>query len=166
MYMQNDTGRNIAAAINGIEFDTSELAKDQTLQDTNAALGDINTTLQGITTSDPPTDTTQQSIASAISGLGQTLGSDRALIDGSNIANPSAFRTNLGVKSKPVTGTTDNNGNIFLNLADTSIVYCVQVGNLIGVPFLYNNVWYASIRQTNNFAAKANTSVTVTVYYY
>lgn len=97
MYMQNDTGRNIAAAINGIEFDTSELVKDQTLQDTNSALGDINTTLQGITTSDPPTDTTQQSIASAISGLGQTLGSDRALIDGSNIGDKATFRSNIGL---------------------------------------------------------------------
>ena len=43
------------------------------------------------------TDTTGQSIASAISGLGQTLGSDRALIDGSNIANPSTFRQSIGL---------------------------------------------------------------------
>ena len=42
-------------------------------------------------------DTTGQSIASAISGLGQTLGSDRALIDGSNIANPSTFRQSIGL---------------------------------------------------------------------
>ena len=42
------------------------------------------------------TDTTGQSIASAISGLGQTLGSDKANIDGSNIANPSTFRSAIG----------------------------------------------------------------------
>lgn len=42
------------------------------------------------------TDDTGQRIASAISGLGTALGSDRALIDGSNIANPSAFRSALG----------------------------------------------------------------------
>ena len=41
-------------------------------------------------------DTTGQSIASAISGLGQTLGSDKANIDGSNIANPSTFRSAIG----------------------------------------------------------------------
>lgn len=98
MYMQNDTGRSIAAAIGDIEFDTSGLAKDATLQATNSALGAINSTLGGITTNDPPTDTTQQSIASAISGLGATLGSDKANIDGSNIANPSAFRTAINAQ--------------------------------------------------------------------
>lgn len=51
------------------DIDTSGLAKDTTLQATNTALGNINTTLGGITTNDPPTDTTQQSIASAINSL-------------------------------------------------------------------------------------------------
>lgn len=91
------TVEQLTQAIGGI--DTSGLAKDITLQATNTALGNINTTLGGITTNDPPTDTTQQSIASAISGLGTALGSDRALIDGSNIANPSAFRQNIGAVS-------------------------------------------------------------------
>ena len=42
-------------------------------------------------------DTTGQSIASAITALGSTLGSDKANIDGYNIANPSAFRQNIGL---------------------------------------------------------------------
>lgn len=42
-------------------------------------------------------DISLQSIASAISGLGATLGSDKANISGDNIANPSAFRSNIGI---------------------------------------------------------------------
>ena len=95
------TVEQLAQAVGGI--DTSGLAKDTTLQATNTALGNINTTLGGITTNDPPTDTTQRSIASAISGLGATLGSDKANISGDNIANPSAFRSNIGITLKTVT---------------------------------------------------------------
>ena len=51
------------------------------------------------------TDTTGQSIASAISGLGATLGSDKANISGDNIANPSAFRSNIGIVLQTVTAT-------------------------------------------------------------
>lgn len=89
------TVEQLAQAVGGI--DTSGLAKDTTLQATNTALGNINTTLGGITTNDPPTDTTQQSIAAAISGLGTALGSDRALIDGSNIGDKETFRNNIGL---------------------------------------------------------------------
>lgn len=45
------------------------------------------------------TDDTGQSIASAITALGSTLGSDKANIDGSNIANPSAFRSAIGAQA-------------------------------------------------------------------
>ena len=43
------------------------------------------------------TDTTGQSIASAISGLGTALGANKADIDGGNIANPSAFRQSIDI---------------------------------------------------------------------
>lgn len=43
------------------------------------------------------TDTTGQSIASAISGLGTALGSDKANISGDNIASPATFRQNIGL---------------------------------------------------------------------
>ena len=58
------------------------------------------------------TDTTGQSIVSAISGLGQLLGADKANIDGSNIASPSTFRGNIGAQGQftfygDTTGTTE-----------------------------------------------------------
>ena len=43
------------------------------------------------------TDTTGQSIASAISGLGTALGSDKANISGDNIADKATFRRNIEV---------------------------------------------------------------------
>lgn len=90
------TVEQLAQAVGGI--DTSGLVKDSTAQATNTILGNINTTLGGITTNDPPTDTTQQSIATAISALGQLLGSDKANISGDNIANKALFRSNIGLQ--------------------------------------------------------------------
>lgn len=95
---------NLVTAVGNI--DTSTLAQDSTLQDVVTAIGNIsggsdpvtNTTVNSLCK-----DTTGQSIASAISGLGTTLGSDRALIDGSNIANPSAFRQNIGLDNTTYT---------------------------------------------------------------
>lgn len=62
---------------------------------------DIETRLAAIETAlaSLMADTTGQSIVSAISGLGQTLGSDRALIDGSNIGDKATFRANIGASS-------------------------------------------------------------------
>ena len=86
------TGRQLAQAVGGI--DTTGLVKDSTLQATNTELSNI--------------DITGQSIASAISGLGQTLGSDRALIDGSNIGDKATFRTNIGLGYSVTTQTYDS----------------------------------------------------------
>ncbi|MBQ2285008.1 MAG: hypothetical protein II244_05025, partial [Clostridia bacterium] len=91
------TGRQLAQAVGGI--DTTGLVKDSTLQATNTELSNI--------------DITGQSIASAISGLGATLGSDKANIDGSNIVDKSTFRTNIGVidifsVGQTYTGNVDN----------------------------------------------------------
>lgn len=90
---------NLVTAVGNI--DTSSLAQDSTLQDVATAIGNIsggsdpvtNTTVNSLCK-----DTTGQSIASAITALGSTLGSDKANIDGSNIANPSAFRANIGLQ--------------------------------------------------------------------
>lgn len=89
---------NLVTAVGNI--DTSSLAQDSTLQDVVTAIGNIsggsdpvtNTTVNSLCK-----DTTGQSIASAISGLGATLGSDRALIDGSNIGDKATFRSNIGL---------------------------------------------------------------------
>lgn len=89
---------NLVTAVGNI--DTSSLAQDSTLQDVVTAIGNIsggsdpvtNTTVNSLCK-----DTTGQSIASAISGLGQTLGSDKANISGDNIASPATFRQNIGI---------------------------------------------------------------------
>lgn len=77
------TGRQLAQAVGGI--DTGGLAKDTTLQATNTALGNINTT--------------EQSIATAINNLGQLLGNDKANISGDNIVDKATFRTNIGINA-------------------------------------------------------------------
>ena len=61
------------------EYVTSPMMLDSTGQDIKDSLDDIK---------------------SAVQGLGTALGSDRALIDGSNIANPSAFKTNIGLNTQ------------------------------------------------------------------
>lgn len=81
------TGRQLAQAVGGI--DTGGLVKDSTVQATNTALGNINTT--------------EQSIATAINSLGQTLGSDKANISGDNIANKLLFRENIGLGVETLT---------------------------------------------------------------
>lgn len=137
------TVEQLAQAVGGI--DTSGLVKDSTAQATNTLLGNINTTLGGITTNDPPTDTTQQSIASAISGLGATLGANKADIDGGNIANPSAFRQNIGVNKIIVGGILSalalTNGNIRLSIPvikGYNNISCDKVNNI--TMDIYGNI--------------------------
>lgn len=91
------TVEELKQAVNNI--DTSTLAQDSTLQDVVTAINNISGGSDPVTNTTVNTlgkDATLQSIASAIAGLGATLGSDKANIDGSNIANPSAFRSALG----------------------------------------------------------------------
>ena len=81
-----------------------------TQKDIEARLGAIETALASLMA-----DTTGQSIASAISGLGATLGSDKANISGDNIARPATFRQNIGASKVSVievnvSGTTDTAG--------------------------------------------------------
>ena len=108
------TVEELKQAVNNI--DTSTLAQDSTLQDVVTAIQNIsggsdpvtNTTVNSLCK-----DTTGQSIASAISGLGQALGANKADIDGGNIANPSTFRSNIGIKSISVSNTSlANNINV------------------------------------------------------
>lgn len=70
----------------------NRLPTEGTQIDIEARLAAIETALASLMA-----DTTGQSIASAISGLGATLGSDRALIDGSNIADKATFRRNIDI---------------------------------------------------------------------
>ena len=98
-------------------------------------------------------DTTGQSIASAISGLGQTLGSDKANISGDNIASPSTFRNNIGLQRNTPTVTASGSNVI----AFSSIA---QIGNLVGGSIeitiasasltVWQNVATIDVKPTNN----------------
>lgn len=162
------TIEQLTQAVGGI--DTSGLVKDSTAQATNTALGNINTTLGGITTNDPPTDTTQQSIASAISGLGTALGSDKANIDGSNIADKAAFRNAINVKeikSINFSGTTDAAGNLLIPTITVSnatpLVVITSNGYAAGFIFSGNNYYIKLIK--NGMTELTNTTVSAYVFY-
>ena len=77
--MSDTTGQAIVTSINNLRSATSPIITDDTGQDIKDEL---------------------TAIKSAVQGLGTALGSDRALIDGSNIANPSAFKTNIGLNTQ------------------------------------------------------------------
>jgi hypothetical protein len=143
---------NLVTAVGNI--DTSSLAQDSTLQDVVTAIGNIsggsdpvtNTTVNSLCK-----DTTGQSIASAISGLGQTLGSDKANIDGSNIANPSAFRSNIGLQID--TFSFSGSANSWYN-----IVTDCPLNEYIPLGFIGSSL--SRINWTYNFLYDGNTSST------
>lgn len=93
----------------------NRLPTEGTQIDIEARLAAIETALASLMA-----DTTGQSIASAISGLGATLGSDKANIDGSNIASPATFRSNIGAAKKTWTLI---NGNIQTDTEQTLTGY-------------------------------------------
>lgn len=105
---------NLVTAVGNI--DTSSLAQDSTLQDVVTAIGNIsggNDPVTNTTVNSLCKDTTGQSIASAISGLGATLGANKADIDGGNIASPATFRQNIGCEWEAITDAiSDPNSNI------------------------------------------------------
>ena len=86
----------------------NRLPTEGTQIDIEARLAAIETALASLMA-----DTTGQSIASAISGLGQTLGSDKANISGDNILSPSTFRQNIGCEWETITDAiSDPNNNV------------------------------------------------------
>ena len=120
----------------------NRLPTEGTQKDIEARLHAIETALASLMA-----DTTGQSIASAISGLGQLLGADKANIDGSNIANPAAFRSTIGVNSNftlygETTGTTP------LTLPSNWKVLISQV--------VYNGVYLTTIFTYNMMTASGN----------
>lgn len=54
MYMQDHTGRDIAANISNLSVDTSGLVKDTTVQTTNSKLDDIKTAINNISSAISP----------------------------------------------------------------------------------------------------------------
>lgn len=73
------TGLEIVGKIGDLNVDTSGLVQDTTAQETNNAI---------------------DALKGAVQGLGTVLGSDRALIDGSNIGSPSTFRSAINAQEK------------------------------------------------------------------
>lgn len=141
-------------AVNNI--DTSTLAQDSTLQDVVTAISNISGGSDPVTNTTVNTlckDTTGQSIASAITTLGSTLGSDKANIDGSNIANPSAFRSAIELqKNTPTVTASGSNVIAFSSVA--------QIGNLVSGSVeitiasasltVWQNVATIDVKPTNN----------------
>lgn len=81
-------------------------------------------------------DTSLQGIISSISGLGQTLGSDKANINGDNIADKATFRTNIGAINLVVLS-----ASVEVSFQDTSTIGYrtteqtkVAVSSLTGYP--------------------------------
>ena len=167
---------NLVTAVGNI--DTSSLAQDSTLQDVVTAIGNIsggsdpvtNTTVNSLCK-----DTTGQSIASAISGLGATLGSDRALIDGSNIANPSAFRSAIEackLRWQGIDATTSANGYLTIVLDNSKPIIAVQIfdanGLMYGVPLISSSTatsqWIV-VKDISTNNRVGNTRVTGRAYY-
>ena len=147
----------------------NRLPTEGTQIDIEARLAAIETALASLMA-----DTTGQSIASAISGLGQTLGSDKANISGDNIADKSAFRTNVElcpkIKRKEITGTTDNQGRLLStgwSIANLYIVGIVAGGNgQIALQLrLSNNNFAVKFLDSNGMSVIANTVVSCMVYY-
>lgn len=103
------TGRQLAQAVGGI--DTGGLVKDSTVQATNTALGNINTT--------------EQSIATAINSLGQLLGNDKANISGDNIVDKATFRNNIGIGYTLLNTYTSNGQTLSHNLSNYSKILIV-----------------------------------------
>ena len=76
-------------------------------------------------------DTSLQGIISAIAGLGQTLGNDKANIDGSNIADKETFRNNIGLNV--TSGTLTNlDSHVYYNeikKTDIQVILYVEMYN-------------------------------------
>lgn len=163
------TVEELKQAVNNI--DTSTLAQDSTLQDVVTAIGNIsggsdpvtNTTVNSLCK-----DTTGQSIASAISGLGATLGSDRALIDGSNIANPSAFRSNIGIHIDTDVSCTSNASAYAPTGLSTQLYTLVQAyaNGILTIPFDGGDgYWYMLFLKPSDMNRYANLNRSCTLIY-
>lgn len=146
---------NLTQAVQGI---SSNGISDSTGQAINNTLGTLGK------------DISLQGIITAISGLGATLGSDKANIDGSNIADKAAFRNAINVKeikSINFTATTDAAGNLLIPTITTSnatpLVAITSNGYAAGFIFSGNNYYIKLIK--NGMTELTNTTVSAYVFY-
>lgn len=68
---------------------------------------------------------------------------------------------------KDVTGTTNENGNITLNLSENYIVLGIKGHNYeIAIPYFYPSIgWRANLMSASDLSRLSNVSTTLTVYY-
>ena len=115
-------------------------------------------------------------IKSAVQGLGTALGSDRALIDGSNIGNKATFRANIeaskvSINEYSVTDTTNAQGFIVTGYEFNKYLLSAKVLDN-STNFIRYSLFRASQQNKvvvmcldDNMNGVANTSVTVTLRY-
>lgn len=159
----------LTQAVNNI--DTSTLAQDSTLHDVVTAISNISGGSDPVTNTTVNTlckDTTGQSIATAITALGSTLGSDKANIDGSNIANPSAFRSAIGIHiDTDVSCTSDANAYAPTGLS-TQLYTLVQTfaNGILTIPLDGGDgYWYMLFLKPSDMSRYANLNRSCTLIY-
>ena len=164
---------NLVTAVGNI--DTSNLAQDSTLRDVVTAISNIsggNDPVTNTTVNTLGKDTTLQSIAAAISGLGATLGSDKANISGDNIASPATFRQNIGlnIHTETYTGTTNNQGLLTTNILWTGQIlaaYATVVSTSVRVFAIGHRPsgggYIVSKLMSDNGSAVSESQVTLTI---
>lgn len=125
----------------------NRLPTEGTQKDIEARLAAIETALASLMA-----DTTGQSIASAISGLGQLLGADKANIDGSNISDKATFRNNIGLVKIAPTITATN-----------AIYSTAQIGNMVigSVEMAINSAQIAVWMDVATINVKPTVNITV-----
>lgn len=170
------TVEELKQAVNNI--DTSTLAQDSTLQAVVTAINNIsggNDPVTNTTVNTLGKDTTLQSISAAISGLGQTLGGDKANISGDNIADKAIFRQNIGAQSELIvdtlTGTTGVTGNLSLGLSVNDNMILSAVCTSQNDVFLrtwrasQSNLWFITAINPNTGATVNSTQLTIKYIY-
>ena len=115
-------------------------------------------------------DTSLQGIISAINALGQLLGNDKANINGDNIADKSTFRTNLGLKSILLFGTTGNSlynnfyyGDIDLSFSSSKIFSLIITTTTNNRPAFVQILGDTKLRIWSTASA---TDASIKVFYY
>lgn len=81
----------------------------------------------------------------------------------------SSFNMPLSISKKTMTGTTNANGsvNLDINQYTHTVLSVKELNGYKIVPFAVGGSWYVNVYDTNGttFAAKVNTSVNLVIYY-
>lgn len=114
------------------------------------------------------TDDTGQDIKIAINGLATALGTNKADIDGSNIANPSAFRSNIGLHIDVDVSCTSNASAYAPTGLSTQLYTLVQsyANGILTIPFDGGDgYWYMLFLKPSDMSRYANLNRSCTLIY-